>query len=82
MRMKCTGSMFCECIKCEMTVHGMDTNFSILKHNKSGLEYTLRHKQDKVWYLGCKDGRVPSGQNVYGDSAEEIAKGIDCTIIG
>ncbi len=54
---------------------------AIIKHNKSGLKYILTHIEHDIWHLSCNDGMVPSGQRVYGDTAEEIAKGIDCVVI-
>ncbi len=55
---------------------------AILKHNKSGLKYIINHVENDIWYLSCNDGIVPSGQRVYGNTAEEIAKEIDCVVVG
>lgn len=82
MKTNCTGTKFCECIKCEAILHGMQSDgFFILKHNKSGIKYILHHKEGEKWLLSCNNGEVPNQQMVYGKTANEIAKGINCKVI-
>ena len=59
----------------------MSNNKILIRNNISGLEYALFKKGSDSWYICANDGRVPSGQMIYGNDLNEVLRGINCSLI-
>lgn len=52
-----------------------------VKNNSSGLFYILFRKGIDSWYIAANDGRVPSGQMIYGVCLKKMLDSIGCSIV-
>lgn len=57
------------------------TESLLIKNKRSGLLYRLWRINQDSWYIASNDGRVPSGQPIYGFCLVEVLDGINCEIV-